>query len=144
MSDQMLLDFTPPPPAGTVHLGPITDDDGSGCDCCAQRLRCCVCGERFLARLYGYYYMYDQRDEDGYTVAKNGVYEPLPGPCCFEAVTGRPLEDGQFVTGAWGCLTSRLWVPDVWPTGVSPWHQRIEELNAGSLKRRRKTTCQHT
>ena len=72
MTQQFALDFRPPPSGGTTHLGPIQEDeDGRGCDCCAQRLLCGVCGKRYLGRLYAYYYRYDTVDSDGYSVARS-------------------------------------------------------------------------
>jgi len=132
---QLALELKAAAAAGTVHKGPVMDDeDHTGCDCCAQRLRCGKCGARYLARLYAYFYRYDTADEDGYMVGMNGTFGDLPGPCCLEedpagfAVAeendgwGETLvRHGQRVLGGWGVLEGRIWIPKTWPTGDSPW-----------------------
>lgn len=152
MSNQLGLDFRPPTRAGIEHRGPIQDDeDGLGCDCCAQRLRCGICGERFLGRLYAYYYRYDTRDDDGYMVGRNGAYGDLAGPCCLPEDPKRfdelnedydydyddLVRKGEFVYGSWGALVSRIWIPAEWPTGESPHDKHWREQSASSRKRRR-------
>lgn len=163
MTSQMFLDFTPPAPQGLVHLGPGAADAGEGCDCCAERLRCGVCGARYLGRAYAYYYMENQRDADGYTVAKSSTYELLPGPCClpddaatFDAIEAadwpmdvlgnRLVRKGEFVYGAMGVLLSRIWLPasGVWPTGRSPWQEAWDLRGAVRTNQRRRKPCRDT
>jgi len=134
---QLGLDLLGKPERGEEHRGPIQDDDGTGCDCCAQRLRCGVCGERYLGRLYAYYYAYDTADEDGYCIGRNGLFGDLPGPCClpedeelFERVLAEGYPDdelvrsGERVLGPWGVFVGRIWIPKTWPTGPKPWSQK--------------------
>jgi len=161
---QTTLDFTPPPSTGSKHIGPIGhDDDGDGCDCCAQRLLCSKCGARFLGRVFAYYYRYNTRDEDGYQVGMNATYEHLLGPCClpenperFDAVMaddypvtamehGEVIRKGEFVVGPYGVMLGRIWIPKVFPTGPHPWEERIrEELASRSRGRKAKETACRT
>ena len=116
-----------------VHPGPGFEDDGTGCDCCAARLRCAQCGARFLARTYAYYYDYKSADADGYMVPMASGYDRLLGPCCLPP---EQLLDGQFVEGAYGVFRSRIWVPAAWPTGPTPRDTFMEARDAAHKAQR--------